>query len=158
MPSGRVHAAASAVLSVPLSGFIFGATANSSLAMAIGGGCLAGILLTPDLDQETISSSEYSLIKYTLGLGFLWAMLWYPYARLCRHRSPLSHWPVLGTAGRLLYICLPLAAYQYFTGWQMPKQWLPLLPFAVAGLALSDALHFVFDWRWGDAPRRRSRR
>jgi uncharacterized metal-binding protein len=158
MPSGRVHALGSVVLSVPVSFFTLGATSHSALALAAGGGCLAGIFLTPDLDQESISSSEYSLIKYTMGLGFLWAMFWYPYARLCKHRSPISHWPILGTMGRLLYLCIPIVAYHYFSGWQMPQHWIRFLYFSIAGLALSDTLHWLFDSHWGDSPRRRTRR
>ena len=75
MPSGKVHAQCSLVLAVPAFGLVAGATGDNVAAGACALGCLLGIMLTPDLDQEGLSSSENALIKYTLGLGFLWAML-----------------------------------------------------------------------------------
>ena len=78
MPSGVVHAQCSFILAVPAFGLAYGASDDqiaSGAACALG--CLLGILLTPDLDQESISSSEYALVKWTLGLGFLWMMFWY---------------------------------------------------------------------------------
>jgi uncharacterized metal-binding protein len=111
-------------------------------------------MLTPDLDQERISSSEYTLVKWTLGLGFLWMMVWYPYARLCKHRSPLSHWPLIGTAGRLLYIGLVVAT-AVALGWEAPRLPLESVLWAIGGLVLSDTMHWLLDWKFGDSPRRR---
>ena len=157
MPSGLVHARTSAILSVPACALALGATNNSLAAgLACAAGCLSGILLTPDLDQESISSSEYWLIKWTLGIGFLWTMLWYPYARLCKHRSAISHFPFLGTAGRLLYLGL-FVALALQLGWQPPSFPLDLALWALAGLVLSDSAHWAMDMRSGDHPRRRGR-
>ncbi len=89
MPSGLVHAQCTLILTPSAYALAYGATSDHVIGVACALGCLLGIPLTPDLDQESISSSEYWLIKWTLGLGFLWAMLWYPYARLCKHRSAL---------------------------------------------------------------------
>jgi uncharacterized metal-binding protein len=155
MPSGKVHAKCSAILAVPAAFIPLGATADWRLAVAGGLGCLAGIALTPDLDQEGLSSSEYWLIKWTMGLGFLWTMLWYPYARLCKHRSILSHFPFIGTAGRLAYMGLFVGIAKYF-GWTPPQWPLPWLAWALAGLLLSDIAHWALDTRFGDRNKRRS--
>lgn len=161
MPSGRVHAKCTAVLAIPAFFTTLGATGSWISGLACGLGCLSGIALTPDLDQEGLSSSEYWLIKWTMGLGFLWTMLWYPYARLCKHRSVLSHFPVLSTLFRLLYLSIfPAIAFAF--GWMPPAQdWLaykaPML-WAIGGLIISDVAHWALDTRFGDWPSRRRRR
>lgn len=160
MPSGIVHAKTTLFLTLPSAALAYGASAALSPheAMLNAGaaalGCLAGIPLTPDLDQETLSTSEYWLIKATLGLGFLWTMLWYPYARLCKHRSPLSHWPILGTAGRLAYGAI-FVAIAITLGWQPPLIPAVAAGCAVAGLLISDIAHWVLDTKFGDKPRRK---
>ena len=77
----------------------------------IAAGCWLGILLHPDLDQgET------------------------PYGKVRKHRG-LSHWPIIGTADRLLWFCWPLFLVVDLE---------PLL-LVGAGLALSDLLHIGLD-------------
>jgi uncharacterized metal-binding protein len=113
-------------------------------------GCLAGIPLTPDLDQEGISSSEYFIIKWTMGLGFFWTMIWFPYARACPHRSFASHFPVVSTALRLAYIGVFVAVAHYF-GMPFPKNvdyW--LASWIVGGLLVSDIVHWALDVKFGD--------
>ena len=154
VPSGVVHAQYSLILAVPAFGLAYGASNDqvaSGVACALG--CLLGIPLTPDLDQESISSSEYAIVKWTLGLGFLWMMFWYPYARLCKHRSPLSHWPLLGTIGRLLYLTISLSGATYL-GWQPPQVPQSLVLWTILGLIISDTAHWVLDTKYGDRSRR----
>ena len=150
MASGKIHAACSVALAAVSYGAIAGTTSDFGAALSCAAGCLIGIPMTPDLDQEGLSSSENAIIKWTLGLGFLWLMLWYPYALLIKHRSPLSHLPILGTAGRLLYLFLWAAIPAYF-GYRLqapPPTFWPLFAWGVAGLALSDAGHYLFDQKW----------
>jgi uncharacterized metal-binding protein len=157
MASGRVHAACSLALAALSFGVVASVSDDFGAATACASGCLLGILLTPDLDQEGLSFSEQTLIKATLGLGYLWLMLWYPYAKLIKHRSPLSHFPILGTAGRLLYLFIVAAIPAYF-GYRLqapPDHWWPILGWIVAGIALSDAGHWIFDLKWRDAILRR---
>jgi uncharacterized metal-binding protein len=159
MPSGKVHAQCSLFLAAPAYGLVAGAMGDHVTGAACALGCLLGIAMTPDLDQEGLSSSESAIIKYTLGLGFLWTMLWYPYARLIKHRSPLSHFPILGTTGRLLYLGAWLLLPSYW-GWQVVKpspETLQLVLWAIGGLALSDLGHYLLDVKFGDSPRKRRR-
>jgi uncharacterized metal-binding protein len=105
MPSGRTHAKATLLLT-PLclaAGGLFG---GLTCGLAAAGGCLAGIPLSPDLDQEGLSTCENQMIKKTMGLAFLWPMLWYPYARCIPHRGFASHFPVVGTLIRILYLLI----------------------------------------------------
>lgn len=128
-----------------------GTLGDPNIGAACALGCLSGIFLTPDLDQETRSMSESILIHRTFGIGYLWLLLWFPYAKLIKHRSPLSHFPLLGTAIRLLYLALWLCIPAYF-GYRLsapsPEIW-ALLGWSVVGLALSDVGHYIFDLKWG---------
>ncbi len=150
MASGKVHAACSVALGALSFGGVMGTLGDAKIGAACALGCLAGIFLTPDLDQETRSRSEGILIRASLGLGYGWLVLWYPYAKLIKHRSPLSHFPIVGTLGRLLYLalwgCIP--AYLGFHFRSPPPQIWLLLEWAVAGLALSDLGHYIFDLKW----------
>ncbi len=151
MASGQIHAGCSIALAAVSFGAIMGTLGDTKIASACALGCLAGIFLTPDLDQETRSRSESMLIRGTFGLGYLWLLLWFPYAKLIKHRSPLSHFPLLGTALRLIYLALWLCIPAYF-GYRVsaptPEIWM-LLGWGVVGLALSDFGHYVFDLKRG---------
>ncbi len=149
MPSGKVHAACSAVLTPVAFGTAYALSGDHlPAAIAAASGCVLGILLTPDLDQENLGMSERWLIKRTLGLGYVFVMLWYPYSRLLPHRSPWSHLPIVGTLGRLAYMGIFLAI-ALALGWKPPfiepELWMSLL----GGLALSDAGHWALDTKFG---------
>lgn len=63
-----------------------------------------GLLVSPDLDQETGNISYYYMRQ--MGLHRLWGWYWQPYTTI-PHRSWLSHWPFISTLFRLLYIVTP---------------------------------------------------
>ena len=77
----------------------------------LAGGCWLGILLHPDLDLSDT-----------------------PYGKIRKHRG-LSHWPIIGTADRLLWFCGPLLLV------------IDLEPLIMVGLGLvlSDLLHIGLD-------------
>ncbi len=126
----------------------------SSLAFLIG-----GLWLSPDLDTRSNPSRRWGPLR----------ILWWPYRRLLSHRSVLSHTPLLGSAGRLLYLAallLALAAVSHGLGIadlsQLPaalKQiWRTQRPLALAALVGVEAsawLHLIQD---GDPMPRRPRR
>ncbi len=149
MPSGIVHARASLALAASAFGLGWGATGDYRNGLAGAFGCCLGILLTPDLDQESISTSEYALIKWTMGLGFLWTLLWYPYARACKHRSFLSHFPVVSTLGRLAYLGL-FVALGLYCGLTIPMPPANYAAWSLVGLLMSDCAHWFMDVKWGD--------
>ena len=182
MPSGRTHAIAT-VITAGVAGPLLYLYAGSNMAVSAAGslGCAAGLLLTPDLDVQT-GSLSFTLMRRSLrdlkGIGavlaFFWQWFWQPYARLIpRHRHPLSHFPVIGTAGRLIYLILVAGALY----WMAQSLWLftgsilllitgrslgslpaitslfslmdqPLLWWWLVGLALVDSLHTLMDWFW----------
>ena len=72
-------------------------------------GVLSGIPLTPDLDlDENYWNSFYFLDIAHKFPGWIWHFFWYPYAKLMRHRSTLSHFPIFSTAIRCAYVLIPL--------------------------------------------------
>lgn len=154
MATGKGHAAATLILSPVTAGGTWWLTGGDLIAAGIAGtGCLSGLFISPDLDMETITISEYWLVRWTLGLGWLWVMLWYPYALIVKHRSWFSHAPLISTMGRVLYIVLvylgiavllryflkiELFPFWIVLSWQ---QWLIL----IGGLAISDLGHWWLD-------------
>ena len=158
MPSGKVHAKCSLCLApivliavTNISLICTGTFVYSAIAGVLAGlGCLLGVLLTPDLDQESINSVEYKIIRWTMGLGFIWTMVWFPYAVATDHRGILSHFPFIGTLGRLLYISAWTVLIIYVFGWAYPAINWGYLGWVVLGLLVSDIAHWALDVRLGD--------
>lgn len=150
MADGRTHAKATLVATPIVAGVVFVLRDDIELAAWAAAGCISGILLSPDLDQESVSHAEWKLIRATLGIGYVWLAFWGPYASIIRHRSPLSHAPLFGTAFRLLYLWGGAALLAYlFSDWRLPPlEWFAQQPefwAAAVGLILSDLLHWIFD-------------
>lgn len=139
MPLGPAHTSATLIISGVMSigaAVLIYETLEPAWAM-LPAGALAGLLLSPDLDIERGSISNHHARKVGRLFGFLWRWYWWPYGKLCPHRGA-SHWPIFGTAVRLLY-CF----------WWLPLVWLPPLAWAAtfaAGLAIVDSAHIVMDW------------
>lgn len=144
MPSGNVHTSATIALGVGLG---VAAYYQGWPLIPIVGGTLAGLILTPDLDVEGGSISNHH-VKKSAGclVALIWRVFWWPYSRLIPHRSPLSHFPIIGTAIRLAYLFGLPALILYLLGHMIH---LPPLPawwrWPVIVLALSDALHYCMD-------------
>lgn len=150
MSDGKTHAQATTALIFP--------TAVSAMllypsdpfsAFAIGAiGCATGLIIDPDLDLDDITRSEWQMIKRLWIVGMLWVALWYPYAWLIPHRSPLSHWPLLGTAGRVGYLFGWLWLAGAIVGisvpvWAIMQQ--PLFVVWFGGLVVADTAHWLMD-------------
>ena len=152
MADGATHTAATVTVAVPAAVTAGLVTGDPGLAALAGAGCLAGVFISPDLDVNHRTESELLLWQVSPLVGFPFLLAWFPYAYVIDHRSPVSHLPLLGTLGRLLYLCAVLALVQVH---------LNLLPVRidlffwtryptctavfVAGLALSDLVHWLLD-------------
>lgn len=143
MPSGNVHTTASIVLGVAggMAAYYNGVPLPQALALA--GGSLLGTILTPDLD---IPRGPAAGSRRAGCLGMFWGLYWAPYSMLLPHRSPVSHWPVISTAVRLLYCYGLLLPLWYLLGalGQLPTAY-RLLPWVFLGLAAADTLHWILD-------------
>lgn len=164
MPSGKVHAKHSTLLA-PVVGLTFVVADGVLPGLAAGFGCMSGIVLSPDLDIDTWTESEKAVIRESRPLGWLFFSLFYPYARILSHRSPWSHWPVVGTLGRLGYLVLVLSPLAYVL-WlilgkpdaTLPSQVQHVLFCWGTGLSVSDTAHWIADVVWSSKAGRVARR
>ena len=146
MANGVTHAKVSLFAALPTA-IALGAIGGADIGFIAGVGCVAGIPLTPDLDQMAVSKSEWRIVKYLPIIGWQWMALFDVYARLIPLRHQLSHWPVIGTLGRVLYLCLVGGSIWLLLG----RPALPHVSFDhavafIAGLGVSDTLHWVWDF------------
>ncbi len=158
MPSGTTHA----TISVAATPFVFytalEATSSVPLALCAAVGCgVVGILLTPDLDQETRGWAENKLLRnrniVVAFIGGIHYAIWYPYGKLIPHRHFLSHLPVVGTALRLAYLATVILFFYWIAvaglQWDMPLPSFDSVKWYVGavvyGLAVSDTLHWAAD-------------
>ncbi|WP_008313158.1 metal-binding protein [Leptolyngbya sp. PCC 6406] len=95
MPSGRTHDRIT-WFCLPCVGVIsFALTQHLGLATISAAGFLfGGLMFGPDLDVRSRQTNRWG------HLGWIWR----PYRGWLRHRSWLSHGPLAGTLGRLLYL------------------------------------------------------
>jgi uncharacterized metal-binding protein len=115
----------------------------------------SGLMFGPDLDIQSVQTQRWR--------WFQW--LWQPYRKLVPHRSLLSHGPILGTLGRVLYlgswVALVLTIGYFSRRWlgfslQQEQQFLlqsrkwaidhtPLLWTMLIGLELGAMSHYLAD-------------
>jgi uncharacterized metal-binding protein len=115
-------------------------------------GCVAGILVTPDLDIDAGNISDTMIRKIFPPAQWLWRILWTPYAKLISHRSPISHFPFIGTLFRIGYIFLLLNLFSWlfslfgniFSNYTVSFIWFWNWSF-VLGLCHVDTLHYFAD-------------
>lgn len=149
MSAGCVHQKASVILA---GGFLLGSLAFGP-GVEYAAGALVGILLTPDLDVDAGNISN-QIIREKIGgrpngkqkshpwfivrrrvawaVEKAWDGLWYFYRKSLKHGSELSHFPVIGTIGRLAYLYL----------------FLLVIPYTVLALALPGAWDMAGELRW----------
>lgn len=97
MPSGHTHDRVT-LWSLPgVAGLTFSYTRSSNLTLLVAGGfLLGGLVFGPDLDIYSRQYQRWGVLRW----------IWLPYQKSLRHRSVLSHGPLLGTTVRLAYLAL----------------------------------------------------
>ena len=165
MSSGIVHARITAVLVVPTAVSFAVITNDPALGVAGAAGAGLNILMGPDLDQTGLTQNELILPR---PLRLVWAWIWYPYAFLIPHRSPLSHAPLLGTAVRVAYLSILVGTILFLFDSALMRggyngdmletavRWLgsvrpDVLLATFAGLCVADSAHFLEDVRFSSA-------
>ncbi|MEB3360569.1 MAG: metal-binding protein [Synechococcaceae cyanobacterium] len=149
MASGRSHDRATGLLAIPFGLLWWPALGPLGFAIAGSAFLLGGLWLSPDLDVLSRSSRRWG----PLGL------LWWPYRRVLRHRSLLSHSPLLGSGLRLVWLSawmlllvlvlepiglLSLRQVLEVGQWMWQQQ-RPLLLAALVGIEASSWLHLLQD-------------
>ena len=149
MASGQQHDRATWLLALPF-GLLWapwlglGGVLTAGLAFLVG-----GLWLSPDLDTRSNPSRRWGPLR----------LLWWPYRHLLRHRSLLSHSPLMGSAGRLIYLAAlvaglswllhpwgaphPQALLEGLQGWWTHQRGLSLA--ALCGVEASAWLHLIQD-------------
>lgn len=161
MPSGRIHNIATICLTaLSLSA---GAISRQPAWFAISSGAFMGLFLSPDLDVDrgnisgknirTLTGRRSKARRFTGGLlAWSWHLIWKPYALIFRHRSFFSHFPVISTVIRLVYLAIwsfiPVLALAMY--WPAAIEWLYGLVvlcgvYAFIGLCAADGLHWMMD-------------
>lgn len=108
MPNGRVHDTATLIAAGAAFPTMLVAWGPEQAIVTAGSFVVSGLLFSPDLDlQHSRSATFWRNVR----LGWLW----YPYARLIPHRSPLSHHPLYGPIGRILYFATFLFVFVWLS-------------------------------------------
>jgi uncharacterized metal-binding protein len=77
----------------------FWQTRNGNLTLLVASGfMLGGLMFGPDLDIYSVQYQRWGWLRW----------IWLPYQKSLRHRSFLSHGPVIGTTLRVLYFVMIL--------------------------------------------------
>jgi uncharacterized metal-binding protein len=70
-------------------------TRSSSVTLLVAGGFMfGGLMFGPDLDIYSVQYQRWGFLRW----------IWLPYQKSLRHRSFLSHGPIIGTTLRVLYL------------------------------------------------------
>lgn len=98
LASGHAHDRATWVLALPFGALVWPWLGLAGAAVVTGCFLAGGLLLSPDLDTRSNATRRWGPLQ----------LLWWPYRRGLSHRSLISHTPLIGTTGRLLYLSLVL--------------------------------------------------
>ncbi|MCX7594915.1 MAG: metal-binding protein [Fischerella sp.] len=95
MPSGRTHDRITLWALPFIAGVTFVHTKSGNLTLLVAGGFMfGGLMFGPDLDIYSRQYQRWGLLRW----------IWIPYQKSLRHRSFLSHGPIIGTTLRVLYL------------------------------------------------------
>lgn len=157
MPSGKTHDRIT-LWSLPwVGGLTFLVTRDPKLTLIVATTFLfSGLMFGPDLDIYSIQYKRWGWLRW----------IWLPYQKAFRHRSSLSHGPIVGTSLRLIYflgilgiitaLIISIAQLIWGFSWHWPEfaqqilNWFGTYPTeAIAlflGLELGAMSHSLSDW------------
>ncbi|AFZ59763.1 metal-binding protein [Anabaena cylindrica FACHB-243] len=100
MPSGQTHDRIT-IWSLPfVAGVTLVSTRSSNMTLLVAGGFMfGGLMFGPDLDIYSRQFQRWGFLRW----------IWLPYQKSLRHRSFLSHGPIIGTTLRVVYLTSFLA-------------------------------------------------
>lgn len=143
MPSGKTHdyltiVSSPLIIGVARSVFV----ASDFVCILVASGYLVGgLLLSPDLDIKSKPFYRWGLIRF----------IWWPYQKLAKHRSALSHGWLLASWIRYFYlILLIIVVYSLYSGTTdtalnfVKQHYIFILWFGL-GVWLGCLLHIVAD-------------
>ncbi|MFN6571242.1 metal-binding protein [Nostoc minutum NIES-26] len=105
MPSGRTHDRITLYALPFVAGVTFWQTRSGNVTLLVAGGFLfGGLMFGPDLDIYSVQYQRWGFLRW----------IWLPYQKSLRHRSFLSHGPIIGTILRVIYLGCLLAILAIF--------------------------------------------
>jgi uncharacterized metal-binding protein len=134
MPSGKTHTVATVGGAIAVAIIMGREGFPTSEVLATFSGYMTTLVINPDLDLNTRRPKDV--------LPYLWWLFWWPYSRSVKHRSPFSHWPVIGTLARAFYFFLTLFILTFF--FDFVNKDIPYYYF-ILGMVISDTIHAVMD-------------
>ncbi|MBN9389315.1 MAG: metal-binding protein [Chloroflexi bacterium] len=147
MPMGTTHRRLNTALSVPLAAGTLWLKWDAGFVVSLLAGYhFATYFMNPDLDLNSLGYKSWGWLRF----------IWWPYQKVLAHRCFLSHFPVISTLLRVIYLLwfpallllvfggsVQAAARDAIFDW-FPVTW-PFLLVFVIGMIISDSLHAIFD-------------
>ena len=139
MASGKNHDK-SIYFATPLVGILSGYYLSPMLGLiAASSHLLGGLYLSPDLDLKSLPWKRWGILRF----------LWLPYQRI-PHRHWLSHAPIVGSIGRLLYLGLwvspvAIAFLRALPPLQMGREFWYTVAAVLVGVEVSALNHLLLD-------------
>ena len=172
MPSGKIHGRATLYLAAttavvgPWVAMVF-RPVSMPYVLAVVAGQFTGLVVEPDLDVDFRTASERRLQRALMGpgrrlcksghpfigaaltalgflVGWLWVIIWLPYALLVPHRG-ISHWFMIGTLTRVGWMASVLVVFWWIYRPVVPSDVWGYLASWFVGLTMSDTLHIIMD-------------
>ena len=145
---GHTHRAINTYVCIPLTiGSVAFAHWSPLQALAFGAGyCFATFFMNPDLDLDSVGYQSWGPLR----------IIWWPYQKALAHRSFISHFPVISTILRIIYLLWFPILLTWLLGSSVQSlaretifEWWPIvglyLLVAVLGMIISDAIHTILD-------------
>lgn len=138
-------------------GGTYALTQNGNLTLLLSGSFLfAGLMFGPDLDLYSRQYQRWGFLRW----------IWIPYQKSLRHRSMLSHGPIIGTIVRSLYVLswivvlVSLLLLVSQAAWDVTWDWQDIIQLVrpsfqhhyaelvavFLGLELGAMSHYASDW------------
>lgn len=156
MPSGRTHDQITLGMLPGIAIVALVLSRSASLTLSLSGAFLfSGLMFGPDLDIYSVQYKRWGWLR----------VIWLPYRKVLRHRSWLSHGPIIGTILRLIYLGVWLGLAALLVGilliqiWSIPvdsqqllqqaeqygRQYLPEGLVVLLGLEIGAMSHSLSD-------------
>jgi len=169
MPSGRTHDRITLWCLPFVVGLTVAVTRQPAVIVIVAIAFLiGGFMLGPDLDIHSVQYTRWGPIRW----------IWLPYQIAIKHRSMLSHGPIIGTALRVVYLSVWLALFAFIgievfnSVWNAQLTWTNLRePFRyvmqrylvewfaiIIGLELGSLSHSISDTLGSKVVRKKKRR
>lgn len=145
MASGRTHAKWTTAGIVGISGLAAYLYFTGFVgALGLIPGAIIGHLCTPDLDQHQVRThDEATIYRINPVAGRIWETYWLMYGFLVKHRSWVSHAPIIGTLIRFFYLFGPPIAIIALTGNTVIVEiW---MLYALSSWGFQDLIHLALD-------------